>query len=398
MFRKKSASPPAPAVVELPALDVRPTTVLWGDALGRIAQRCAQALLVLTVVVLVLYASIQLKLVVIPVLIALIVASAFRPLVRVLERRMPRLLAAVLSLLAGVLVFGGIVTIAVLQVESQFANLSRSVTSGVDRVIVFINEGPFKIGAAQIRSIQNTVVDFVTSSQFGAGALAGVSTAVQLITGIVLAVIVLFYFMKDGPLIWAFLIKPLRPILHAKARRAGDSAVQSLGGYVRGTAIVAFVDAAAIGIAMLILQVPLAVPLAIVVFIGAFIPLVGATVAGVISALVTLVTVDLQAAIIVAIVVIAVQQLEGNFLSPVVLGRSLRLHGLVVLLALTAGTILGGIIGTLLSVPTAAVAWAIIKQWNDPITPEPGIDVTEQDRDRYFERQRTARERQLPVG
>jgi predicted PurR-regulated permease PerM len=372
--------------------------VLWGDALGRIAQRCAQALLVLTVVVLVLYASIQLKLVVIPVLIALIVASAFRPLVRVLERRMPRLLAAVLSLLAGVLVFGGIVTIAVLQVESQFANLSRSVTSGVDRVIVFINEGPFKIGAAQIRSIQNTVVDFVTSSQFGAGALAGVSTAVQLITGIVLAVIVLFYFMKDGPLIWAFLIKPLRPILHAKARRAGDSAVQSLGGYVRGTAIVAFVDAAAIGIAMLILQVPLAVPLAIVVFIGAFIPLVGATVAGVISALVTLVTVDLQAAIIVAIVVIAVQQLEGNFLSPVVLGRSLRLHGLVVLLALTAGTILGGIIGTLLSVPTAAVAWAIIKQWNDPITPEPGIDVTEQDRDRYFERQRTARERQLPVG
>jgi predicted PurR-regulated permease PerM len=184
-------------------------------------------------------------------------------------------------------------------------------------------------------------------------------------------VIVLFYFMKDGPFIWSFLITPLGPLLRAKARRAGDSAVVSLGGYVRGTAIVAAVDAACIGIALAVLRVPLAVPLAIVVFIGAFIPLVGATVAGIVSALVTLVTVDLSAAIWVAIVVVAVQQLEGNFLSPVVLGKSLRLHGLVVLLALTAGTILGGIIGTLLSVPTAAVAWAVITQWNDPIVPDP---------------------------
>jgi predicted PurR-regulated permease PerM len=110
-----------------------------------------------------------------------------------------------------------------------------------------------------------------------------------------------------------------------------------------------------------------------------------------VAALVTLVTVDLTAAIIVAIIVIAVQQLEGNFLSPVVLGRSLRLHGLVVLVALTAGTILGGIIGTLLAVPTAAVAWAVIKQWNDPIVPEPGVDTPEQARTQEFEKRRTRR-------
>jgi predicted PurR-regulated permease PerM len=151
--------------------------------------------------------------------------------------------------------------------------------------------------------------------------------------------------------------------------------VVTLGGYVRGTAIIALVDAVFIGVAMVILQVPLAIPLAILVFIGAFIPLVGATITGVIAALVTLVTNDLTAAIIVAIVVIAVQQLEGNFLSPYVMGKSVRLHGLVVLLALTAGTVLGGIFGTLISVPASAVAWAIIKHWNDPIVPVPGVDV-----------------------
>ena len=381
MFTKRK---PAVATPALPA--VRRSSEVWGDTLGRLSQRCLQGLLVLTVVVVIIFAALQVKLVVIPVLIALIVASAFRPLVRVLEKRMPRLLAAIISLLAGILVLGGIITIAVLQVQSQFDSLQKSVVSGVNTVSDFISNGPFKIGADQIASVQKTLVDFVTSAQFGSGALAGVSTAIELVTGTVLAVIVLFYFMKDGPYIWAFLIKPFSPMLHAKFRRAGVSAVGSLGGYVRGTSIVALVDAIPIGIAMVILKVPLAIPLAIVVFIGAFIPLVGATAAGIIAALVTLVTVDFQAAIVVVIVVVAIQQLEGNFLSPVVLGKSLELHGLVVLLALTAGTILGGIVGTLLSVPASAVAWAIIKQWNDPIVPEPGIDTPASARSHEVER------------
>lgn len=332
-------------------------------------------LLVLTIVVLIVYAATKLQLVVVPVLIALIVASAFRPVVRWLEEYMPRVVAAIISLLAGVIVFGGVIAIAVFQVQSQFTTLQKSVSSGITTVADFVQNGPLNIGAKQISDLQKTLVDFVTSAQFGSGALAGVSTAAELVTGAVLAVIVLFYFMKDGPQIWSFLITPFRPVAHAKLRRAGDSAVQTLGGYVRGTAIIALVDSVFIGVAMLILQVPLAIPLAILVFIGAFIPLVGATVTGIIAALVTLVTNDLTAAIVVVIVVIGVQQLEGNFLSPFVMGKSLKLHGLVVLLALTAGTILGGIFGTLISVPAAAVAWAVIKHWNDPIVPEPGVDT-----------------------
>ena len=367
MFTKKQVSSAAPIAPAQKAV--------WSDSFGRLAQRCGQALLVLAIVVIIVFAATKVQLVVVPVLIALIVASAFRPVVCLLEQHMPRVVAAIISLLAGVLVFGGVITIAVFQVQSQFATLQKSVSSGINTIANFVQNGPFTIDAQQISGVQKTLVDFVTSAQFGSGALAGVSTAAELVTGAVLTVIVLFYFMKDGPMIWAFLITPFQPVVHAKLRRAGESAVQTLGGYVRGTAIIALVDAVFIGVAMLILQVPLAIPLAILVFIGAFIPLIGATITGIIAALVTLVTNDLTAAIIVVIVVIAVQQLEGNFLSPFVMGKSLKLHGLVVLLALTAGTILGGIFGTLISVPAAAVAWAVIKRWNDRIVPEPGVDT-----------------------
>lgn len=360
MFTKsRGVEPTPPAAVQ---------SRIWSDSFGHAATRCAQALLVLIVVVVSVFAIIQLKLVVIPVIIALILASAVRPLVRLLETRMPRAAAAAIALLLGVIVFGGIVTIAIAGVQSQFDALKKSVSKGIDQVVSFVNDGPIPINAKQISDARQSVLDFVTSSQFGTGALAGVSTAIELITGIVLAIFVLFYFTKDGPQIWSFLIRPLKPEAHAKARRAGDRAVTVLGGYVRGTAIVAFVDAAVIGIALLILKVPLALPLSILVFVGAFIPIVGASATGIIAGLVALVTVDLNAAIWIGIVVIAVNQLEGNFLSPVVLGKSLKLHELVVLLALTAGTILGGIIGTLLSVPIAAVSWAIIRSWNEPVT------------------------------
>jgi multiple sugar transport system permease protein len=122
---------------------------------------------------------------------------------------------------------------------------------------------------------------------------------------------------------------------------------------------------------LIVANTSLALPLAIIVFVGAFIPIVGATVAGIVAALVALVTNDLVTALIVAAVVVLVNQVEGNLLAPIVLGKSLRLHELVILLALTIGTILGGIVGTFLAVPFAAVGWAVIKAWRDPDAARP---------------------------
>ncbi|MDO9355466.1 MAG: AI-2E family transporter, partial [Solirubrobacteraceae bacterium] len=208
-------------------------------------------------------------------------------------------------------------------------------------------------------------------SQFGSGALAGVSAAGEVITGAVLAVVILFFFLKDGPAIWSFFLRPFTGHRLQRGRRIGATTVRVLGGYVRGTATVAFVDAVAIGVGLAILQVPLALPLAIIVFIGAFIPLIGATLAGVLAALVALVASGPVVALIVVAIVIGVNQLEGNFLQPVVMAQSLKLHPLVILVALTAGTILGGIIGAVLAVPIAAVGWAIVKVWNREPAPEP---------------------------
>ncbi|MEY2849399.1 MAG: hypothetical protein RI885_2066 [Actinomycetota bacterium] len=362
--------------------------MLWTDALGRTATRSAQVLLVLLVGIAIVYATIQLKLVVIPVLVALIIASALRPLVRVLEKRMPRVLAALISLLLGVAAFGGIVTVVVFSVRSQYDTLEKAVLEGIDELVNFVQSGGLPVDQEQIDEAISAGQDFLTSSQFGSGALAGVTTAFEIITGVVLGLFILFYFLKEGPQMWAFLIKRLAPLSHAKARIAGDKAVDTLGGYVRGTAIVAAVDAIVIGIGLAVLQVPLYLPLAIIVFIGAFIPIVGATGAGIIAALVALVTNDLTTALWVTAIVVGVNQLEGNLLAPVVLGRSLKLNGLIVLLALTAGTILGGIVGTLLSVPLTAVAWTIIKSWSETTVPVPGLDSPQAARDDLVRRSR----------
>lgn len=340
---------------------------LWTDSLGRLAIRCSQVLLVLLVAIGVVYASLQLKVVVIPVLLALIIASAVRPFIRWMERRrMPRVLGTWVALLVGLLAFGGIVTLVVAGIRNEWDTLVVAVSSGIDTVHDYLVSGALPIDPQQLEDLRDTVVDFVTSAEFGSGAIAGVGNVVEVVTGLVLTIVLLFYFLKDGPVIWAFLIKPFLPQLHARAERVGSRAVDVLGGYVSGTAVVAAVDALLIGAALWILQVPLALPLAIIVFVGAFIPIVGATVAGIVAALVALVTNDLATALIVTAVVVLVNQLEGNLLAPIVLGKSLRLHELVILLALTVGTILGGIVGTFLAVPFAAVAWAIVKAWNDP--------------------------------
>lgn len=213
------------------------------------------------------------------------------------------------------------------------------------------------------------VTGFVTSAQFGSGALAGVSIVANFVTGLVLMIIVLFFFLKDGPKIWRFLLRPFDGVALARAERVGAVTVSTLGHYVRGTAMVAAVDAVGIYLGLVILDIPLALPLGVLVFLLSFIPLVGATLAGTLAALVALVTHGFGAALIVVGIVILVNQLEGSLLQPFVMGRALKLHALVVLLALTIGTVLAGILGAVLAVPIAAVAWSIVKVWDGPNLP-----------------------------
>lgn len=346
----------------------RPTLrSMMTDKLGAVSLRSAQIIVVVLLSIAVVFGLVQLKLVVIPLLIAIILAAAASPVIIFMRKRgLPAILATWITLIAAIAIFGGIVTLIVFAVRGQWDTLAASATEGIDTVQKFIENGPIPIDQAQLDSVRDTVVDFVTSAQFGSGAVAGVSVAGEFIAGSVLMIVILFFFLKDGDKIWEFFLRPFSGHQLARGRRVGHTAVRTLGGYVRGTAVIALVDASAIGIGLAILQVPLALPLAVIVFLFSFIPIVGATVAGALAALIALVAIDPFTALIVIIIVIGVNQLEGNFLQPVVMAQSLKLHPLVILLALTAGTIVGGVVGAVLSVPIAAVTWAIVKVWNAP--------------------------------
>ncbi len=147
--------------------------------------------------------------------------------------------------------------------------------------------------------------------------------------------------------------------------RWGGGAGTTLGSYLRGVALVALFDAAVIGVALAILGVPLVLPLAVLTFFAAFFPLVGAVTAGAVAALVALVSNGVVTALIVVAVITAVQQLEGDVIYPVVVGRSIELHPVAILLVLTAGAVVAGIIGALFAVPVAAVIWTAIKYFRD---------------------------------
>jgi putative heme transporter len=328
--------------------------------------RALQVLIVAGLALAGLYLIGVLRLVVIPVVLALLLSAAFSPLVALLHRklRFPQSAAAAASMLFALLVLGGVVTLVVFQVQGQWSTLTKSASDGIEQVQGFVTGPPLNLDASAFTKLRESLTKFVTSGSFGSGALAGVAGFVDFITTLLVLIVTLFFFLKDGGKIWSFLLKPLDERRTRRARRIGTAGLRSLGGYVRGTALVALVDAVFIGGGLFVLQVPLALPLAVIVFLTAFIPIVGATIAGAVAALVTLVTNGFVPAVIVVIIVIVVNQLEGNLLQPVIMGRTVRLHPLVILLALIVGSIVAGITGAIVAVPITAVIWDAMKLWN----------------------------------
>lgn len=350
---------------------------LWANGFGRVSIRSAQVLLVLAVAVVATYGLLQVRLLVIPIVIALILAAAIGPFVNMLRRRgLPGGVATGVAFVALLLLLAGVATVIYLSVRSQWGELVQQATSGLDELEKFLLTGPVPLDREQLNQAREGLIQFAASSQVRSGAITGLSVVTEFLAGSALMVVILFFFLKDGAKIWNFFLRPFSGRREAMLRRSGQRTLEVLGGYIRGTAIVALVDTVAIGAALLILQVPLAIPLAIIVFIGAFVPLVGATVAGILAALVALVANGPVVALIVVAVVIVVNQVEGDLLQPIVMGNALQLHALVILMALTAGTILAGIVGAVLSVPLAAVTWAIIQVWTaedpslEPMNPD----------------------------
>ncbi|GGK53040.1 AI-2E family transporter [Nocardia camponoti] len=296
--------------------------------------------------------------VVIPLAIALLGAALLAPLVDWLQRvGIPRSLGVFVALVGSIGLLAGILTFVVEQFVAGVPVLSNEVTDSVHKVQDWLINGPPHLSDEQIRSAGDAIVRAIQDNRDGltSGALTTATAIGHILTGAFLILFILIFFLYGGDQIWTFVTRIVPTPHRQKVRTAGELGFDTLVGFVRATVVVAAVDAIGIGAGLAILHVPLALPLASLVFISAFIPIIGAFFAGFVAVFIALVTQGPVTALIVLGIIIAVMQLEGHVLQPLLLGRAVSIHPLAVVLAITAGLVVGGIAGALLAVPLIAV-------------------------------------------
>lgn len=305
-----------------------------------------------------------------PVSIALLVATVLSPPVSWLRRhRVPSTLAAAGVMLTFLGVVIGVVALLTPQVAGQAPAIAAQASDGLQRIRDWLTEGPLQLSDGQITRAISAVQDRLQDSAaaISSGVFSTISAATNAVLNLVLVLMLTFFFVKDGHRFLPWLAT-------LGGRRAGEHVTEllgrtwnTLGGFIRTQSLVALIDAVIIGIGLAILGVPLAIPLAVVTFFGGFIPIIGAFASGVLAVLVTLVTNDARDALIAALIVLAVQQLEGNVLSPYLQGKNMKLHAGVVLMSVTAGGTLFGVTGAFLAVPVAAAAAELFRYLNERI-------------------------------
>ena len=339
--------------------------------LGTPARLALNALLIAGGIGLVLWLLVQLRLVVVPFLLALLFSTLLVPLAdRMRDRGMPSAPATLVSMLLAFGLVAGAVSIVAPAVADQLDDLGRELRAGFDQAVKWLIEGPLNLTQGEIdRSIDQAIDRLRESSgPLTRGVISGATLVAELIAGLLLFVVLVFFFVHDGRRIWGWVVSLAPAANRADVDEVGHRGWRALSGYVRGVVVIALVDAVLIGIALWIIGVPLVLPLSVLVFLGAFVPLVGAVLAGAVAALVALVSNGVVAALIVVAVITAIQQLEGDLLYPVIVGKAIDLHPAAILLVLTGGTVVAGLAGAVLAVPIAAAVWAGVSHLRRPAT------------------------------
>ncbi|MEU5886486.1 AI-2E family transporter [Streptomyces sp. NPDC047461] len=356
-------------------------------ALRTSARASGELLLVLLMLAVALWLLGRMWSVVWPLLIGLLLTTLTWPPTRFLRRRgwKPAVAASVVTVLF-LLVAMGVVALIAVPVASQSGELSDGVFKGVQELREWAAGPPLNIDDAQINKAFDTAVSRAQDSlgNVAGAVVTGVSTVLNgLVTGVV-ALFLMFFFLKDGPRFLPWLARQLPGRLATDVPTVAARSWNTLGAFVRSQAAVGLIDAVLIGLGLWILGVPLVLPLAVLTFVSAFVPIVGALFAGFVAVLIALVSNGLTDALIVLAIIVVVQQLEGNVLQPMIQSRGLGLHAAVILLAVTLGGSLFGIVGSLLAVPVTAliaVCWDYVReQLSEPSEgPGPGTDGLDTD-------------------
>jgi putative heme transporter len=308
------------------------------------------------------YLASVLVLLVVPLVLALFPATLLVPVTDWLkDRGVPAAAAAALSILGGILAIGLVVGAMVPLVAMEAGDLAESASEGIEELQQFLEDGPLGLELGGVDELLEMGQDLLgEAGDVASQALDAAVVAIESVIGLLLLFVILFFYLKDGRRLAAGLASTVPARHRDRVRASMDQAWSTLGSYFRGQLLVALVDAVAIGLALLLLGVPLALPLAVLIFFGGLFPIVGAVVTGALAVLVAMADAGLVTGLIVLGVVLAVQQLESNVLEPIILGRAIELHPLVVLLAITAGSLTLGILGAFLAVPVAAITARVI--------------------------------------
>jgi predicted PurR-regulated permease PerM len=348
---RKSATVQSPRVV-IPAGLERATQWSW------------RLLLIAAAIAVGLFVIAQLSFLIIPLFIAVLLAALAAPVsIGLRKLRFPRWLATLTTIIVFIGAVGGLVYLVINEVVRGWESLQARTILAYDDFVQYLLDSPLQVTEAQLNEWVTTVAtEFnIDSSWVLSGALSVTSSVGSWLVGAGIAIFALIFFIHDGTRIWEYVVswfpKLARPAILGASRSGWSTLIE----FVKVQILVAFVDALGIGLGAFFLGLPLVVPIAVAVFLGAFVPIVGGTVAAALAILVALVYEGPLTALIMLIIVLAVQQLEGQVLQPLIMGPALRIHPLAVVLSIAAGGYLAGIAGVLFAVPVVAFTNVAIK-------------------------------------
>ena len=299
----------------------------------------------------------RLSVVIAPLAIAVLLAAMLRPLVDRVPGRIPRSLAALGVLLGLVLAVAGSLALVGAQLASGLPEMRDKLRSGTDAALVWLEEGPLHLTADRLQEAVAQVRTWFESNseRVASGALQFGHTAVDAVAGTLICLVALFFFLYHGEKLWEFFVRWFPAAARTRVDGAFRDGWASLGAYTRTQLIVAAINAAGVGIGAWALGVPFVIPIVVVVFLCSFVPVIGTLVSGLVPAVLALVEKGPWIAVAMIAIVVVVHELEAHVLQPVLMGHAVALHPLAVILVVTSGTYLFGIVGALFAVPATAL-------------------------------------------
>ena len=344
-----------------PRQERRGGTVSWGAQVAAAWSLCF--LIVVAAVFVLLNLLNAISLVTITVIVAVMISALLQPMAAALMRHhVPRILAALLVFVFGMTTLVAAAWFVIQQISANSSALGSQMRDAARTIRTWLVTGPPNMSERQVDQLLNDLTTQITENRaaLAQGAFATANSALVVVGGMVLTLFAVLFLMTDDGGIWGWVLRLFPCPTQPKVAHAGTVAWRTLIAYMRSTVLLALINALTMVVIMLVAGMPLVVPLGVLLFLGSMIPLIGMLVAGVVVVLVALVTKGLVMALVMLIALFLTVQLEGNLVNPFIMGKAVQVHPLAILMAVTAGTIVGGIFGAFIAVPLVAILNSVV--------------------------------------